>query len=148
MTADRYAWDITFPIGRAGEVFVAEVLAAERPGIEVKTDTEAAHTGNVYIEYECLKAEGWAPSGIADPALPGEGLWAFVLGSGVEGVVVVATVEAVRALARHYWTHDPRTRAECVRGTHPTRGVAVPLDRFLLGLVHAWAYTSASAEAG
>jgi len=145
MTADRYAWDITFPIGRAGEVFVAEVLAAERPGIEVKTDTEAPRTGRVFIEYECLKAGGWAPSGIADPALPGSGLWAVVLGSGVDGVVVVAPVEVVRALARHYWTHDPRSRAECTGGTHPTRGVAVPLDRFLLGLVHAWAYTSAEA---
>jgi hypothetical protein len=119
------AFDIDYEFGRQGELFVAsvvEALAAGDATVEVKRDAKIVHTGNVYIEYRCLRGGAYQPSGIADTKAD---LWAFVLPA---NVLIVAPVENVRELARR---HYPRRKAECVKGDHPTKGVAIPVGLFV-----------------
>jgi len=42
----------------------------------------------------------------------------------------VATVEQVREITRYYW-HHKKYRKECVRGSHPTKAVCIPVWLFL-----------------
>lgn len=113
-----------------------DLIAALRSGrVEVKTDERAAMTGNVDIEHECLRRDGWQPSGITTTKAD---LWAFVLGRGVIVAVPVEVVRRVHARA----LRDGRLR-ETTRGSHPTRGAAIPLT----GLI-SWCITEHTALRG
>lgn len=132
MTVDRLAqgyhpdFDIDAALGHQGELFVVDIRKAlERDDVEVKTDAVALRTGNVYIEYACLRGgTTWEPSGIATTKAA---VWAFVLGA----VVLAAATDDVRAVARRYY---PTHHRELNRGSHPTRGVAVPIPLYIKAL--------------
>ncbi len=118
------SFDIDYEVGRQGELFVSRVIDSLTGGsasIEVKTDERVAQTGRVYIEYACQRRGRYEWSGIATTRAD---LWAFVLPA---NVLIVAPVESVRALVRRRW----QNRAECSRGSHPTRGVVVPVGLFV-----------------
>lgn len=126
-------WDIDLAIGKQGEMLVHGIADALRDGssIEVKTDEAAAKWGRVYVEYECLKASGWAKSGIA--ATEAE-LWAVVLGG---DVVVIAPTWRWKNAVRARWRANPFWRKELKRGSHPTKGVVLPLVDLLSDLMGA-----------
>lgn len=128
MTADRLAtgyqpdFDIDLAHGQQAEMFVSDIIAALRDQTaEVKRDDRAAQTGNVYIEYECLRGGEWQPSGISTTKAL---VWVFVLG----GLALAAPTATVAEVARR---HYPTSRRELTRGSHPTRGVVIPLDRYI-----------------
>lgn len=108
-------FDIDAEVGRQGELFIASVVdAARSASIEVKTDERAAITGNFYVEFECRGK----PSGIAVTSCE---LWAFVLGDSAWVVPVSTLKELARLRLRQGHVK------ECERGSHPTRGVIVPI---------------------
>lgn len=131
MSTDRLAagyqpnFDIDAQVGRQGELMVADVIAGLRDGsVEVKTDQKAAQTGNVYIEWSCRRRNDWHPSGIHPEATASE-MWAIVLGP----VVVVAPTAVMLRAARTAWAQG--LRRDCMRGSHPTRGVLIPIDSLI-----------------
>lgn len=114
-------YDIDYEAGRQGEFFVVDIIEAltsER--VEVKTDLMSQETGNVYVEYECLKRGKYVPSGIAVTEAP---LWVFVLECG-ELAVVIST-SRLKELAGDAYRNG--RKRECKKGSHPTRGVVIPL---------------------
>lgn len=128
MTAvDRHAhgyeprWDADFEVGRQGELWVQSIVESlAGDAREVKTDERFADTGNLYVEYECKRRGKYQPSGIATTEAP---VWAFVLQ--LDGVVLVVATDLLKQVARKQ--HSRGRTAECSRGSHPTRGVLVPV---------------------
>ena len=123
-------FDLDMQVGKQGELFVADIVDMLSNGtgeVEVKTDEMVSRTGNVYIEYACRRRDGWKQSGIATTQAK---LWAFVLPA---NVLIVAPVEAVRELARSEWVR-PASRKECIVGSHPNKGVVIPVGRFVMQL--------------
>lgn len=115
-------FDIDYALGHQGELYVQDIvrsLGTDR--IEVKTDERAMQTGRVFVEYQCKKLGGWASSGIATTQAE---FWAFVVGG---DTIVVCPMWRLKDAARRVWKSQPGLRVECVRGSHPTRGVAIPL---------------------
>ena len=118
-------FDLDYERGAQGELYVTDLVAALASGstsVETKTDDQIARTGNVYIEYACWRRGQWRASGIADTSAD---IWFFVLPA---NVAIAAPVAAVRDVARSQWATYQR---ECSRGSHPTKGVAVPLGKFV-----------------
>lgn len=133
-------FDIDLALGKQGELFVASIADALGSGsarAEVKTDAMIARTGNVYIEYECQRRDGWHPSGIASTTAQ---IWVFVLPA---NVLVAAPVENVRERCRTSWWRSDYRR-ECLVGSHPTKGIAVPVGKFVMDL---YKFTSAITKA-
>ena len=137
MTVDRLtpgyepSFDIDLEVGRQGELYVvdvAQMLADGTGRVEVKVDEQAARTGNVYVEYQCLRGGEWRPSGIATTSAH---LWAFVIAG---RVMVVAPTECVRSVAR---SHFPSRRKQMDRGSHPTRGLVIPTQTFIHEVIQA-----------
>lgn len=120
-------WDLDRARGEEAERYVAELrLLGER--VEVKRDDRALTTGNIFIEHACKSATGdWFPSGIETTKADA---WAFVFGK----VVLLAPTPGVRAAWQ--WGVDHRCLVECAVGSHPTKGVAIGIARFI-GLAHA-----------
>lgn len=117
-------WDVDRLRGEEAE----EMYRRTRTGIligeaEVKRDDQALNTGRAYVEYECLTADGWKPSGIATTRAA---TWVIVFWP----VVLAMPRWLVLNIARELW-RDDKNRRECRNGTHPTRGVVVGLHRFL-----------------
>jgi hypothetical protein len=137
MTSDRLSngyepdWDIDYAVGRQGELWAARVAEAIRTGanVEIKTDEAAAKWGRIYLEYECLYADGYRRSGLATS--PSE-LWATVLAG---DVIVIAPTWRYKHAARKAWRRGLRRVLD--RGSHPTRGVVVPLSNLLDWLMEA-----------
>lgn len=128
--ADGYEprFDIDYEAGRQGELFVARVIDAVKDGsAEVKTDERAADTGNVYLEYECRYRGEWRRTCIA--TTPAE-LWCHVIGE----VIIVAPTVRVREVAR-YFGRFPSYRRELTRGSHPTKGICIPINEFVRLLI-------------
>ncbi len=124
-TIDRLAegyvpqFDIDAEYGRQGELLVLDIIQALKTGsVEVKTDARALDTGNVYVEYQCKGR----PSGISTTQTE---VWVFVVGD----IALAVPTERLRQLARHYYRDETRRAARRV-GSHPTRGVLVPLVAF------------------
>jgi hypothetical protein len=136
-TADRLSpgyepnFDIDLKRGQQGELYTADIidaLAEAKGQVEVKTDERALQTQRVYVEYECRKFGGWEKSGIAISTAE---FWAFVLGG---DTVVISPTWRVRNASRRLWRDQPGLRVECRRGSHPTKGIAIPLKYLLLEL--------------
>lgn len=123
-------FDLDMAIGRVGELWVRnirEVLECGR--LEVKTDLKALQTGNLYVEYECRRKAGQAPSGLAETKAEA---WVFLLHP--EPLAIVVGVDVLRAVCRELYrvTNGNGThpyRREETDGSHPTKGVIVPIRR-------------------
>lgn len=132
MTYDRLAdgyvpnWDIDSAVGRQGELLVADIIQALRDGasIEIKTDDAASKYGRIYLERRCLYGGQYLPSGIANTSAE---LWAQVLAS---EVVVIAPTWRFKQAALKAW-QSSALRKDMPRGSHPTKGIVIPL-RYLL----------------
>lgn len=132
MTTDRHVigynpdFDLDYEYGHQGELFVTSVAAAMQEGrVEVKRDGKFAETGNIYVEYSCLRRGAWRPSGLATTTAD---LWVFVLGDS-ECALVIPT-ERLKAICRRLY-RDGRV-AEERDGSHPTKGVLVKVSHVML----------------
>lgn len=132
MTLDRLSdgyeprFDIDYAFGKQAEFWVADIIRAigtER--VEVKHDARCADTGNVYVETECRRGGRWCKSGISTTTAE---LWAFVLDAG--SCCFFVSTERLKLVCRTLWK-DPTKRVECPRGSHPTKGLRVPVSRLL-----------------
>lgn len=124
-------FDIDYERDRQGELFVHDIIRLlQTESVEVKTDERAKDTGNVYVEYECLRGGEYVKSGLATTDADA---WVFVLEKG-DLAVFVSTL-MLRELAREAYKKG-RLR-ECVRGSHPTRGVVIPLAELVSAGTHA-----------
>jgi hypothetical protein len=85
--------------------------------IEVKHDKRAIELGTLYVEYECRGQ----PSGISTTQAD---LWVFVID--LSHCAIVLSTERLKDIARHAYK-DTRNHRECRAGSHPTKGVAIPL---------------------
>lgn len=132
--ADGYqpAWDIDLAVGKQGEMWVHHVIDAIQRGasIEVKTDEAATKWGRVYLEGRCLYGSQYRPSGLAATSAE---LWATVLAG---DVVVIAPTWRYRGAARRA-QGNPFLRRELTKGSHPTKGVVIPLQDLLRWLMDA-----------
>lgn len=123
-------WDVDLAVGKQGELYVASIADMLKDGtgrVEVKTDEKATKYERIYVEYECKKFGGWAKSGIATTTAD---IWAVVLGG--DTVLAVPTwrlKQAARRVAK-----NPMLRKECVKGSHPTKGVVIPFEVLLVEL--------------
>lgn len=114
-------WDIDRARGEEAEQLVRQMRSSLALGsCEVKRDDKAAQTGNVFIEQECFTAAGWKPSGLSETKATN---WVFVLFD--MRVIVWMPVWLLRNIAA------TGTPCECKTGSHPTKGVRVPVDRLL-----------------
>lgn len=121
-------FDIDMRYGEDGERVVSAFLHGLLDGtVEVKSDARAIETQRVYIEGECKRRDGWQPSGIRSTFAD---YWALVIG---ESVVIGIPSDVLRRI--YDKAHDPslRLQREEKDGSHPTRGVAIPL-----GLLIQW----------
>lgn len=115
-------WDIDRAVGLRGELHALSIREAFAQGsVEVKTDERAADTRHVFVEYEC----NGRPSGVATTEAM---VWAFIIGDRL----VAVPADTLLTLARKAY-ENPRNRVECVRGSHPTKGVRVRVSH-LAGL--------------
>ena len=124
MTMRQPNWDIDLALGAQSELWVGDIrrALAEKGTIEVKHDQPSLKNQHFYVEYECRGRDGkWRPSGIATTKAK---LYFFTFGDRPGGVVV-ATDWLMRAARVAY--KRPSARAECPRGSNPTRGVLVSL---------------------
>lgn len=138
MTSDRLAdgyvpnWDIDSAVGRQGEFYVLRIIEALKEGasIEVKTDDAASKWGRIYLERECLYGYEYKRSGLASTSAE---LWAQVVAS---DVAVIAPTWRYKQAARRAWK-SPGLHKELKRGSHPTKGVVIPLSHLLTWLMEA-----------
>lgn len=131
MTVDRFAkgyeprFDIDYEYGRQGELWidsVADALKTERA--EVKTDGRCQQTGNLYVEFECRRRDGWHRSGLATTEAD---VWVFVIGD--TGIAIVIKTEVLKAICRPLLKQGKV--AEERDGSHPTKGVLLPLSHLI-----------------
>lgn len=117
-------FDIDMQVGAQAELFVAHIIdsLSSRGVVEVKYDDRYLDTGNVYVEYECQRRDGWKPSGIAITKAP---FWAFVLG--MDTFCFVIATDTLKLACREKWNDDHYKR-ELKRGSHPTKGVILPVE--------------------
>lgn len=115
----RPEWDVDKARGEEAEALFRKMRTGLVAGTtEVKRDDRARDTGNFYVELECRRIDGWHPSGLATTKATA---WAFV-----SWPIVVAVPVWVLKLA----VAGARP-AECTVGSHPTRGVVVPMGELL-----------------
>jgi hypothetical protein len=126
--ADGYEprFDLDLEYGAQGELFVSDVADAIKAGmVEVKRDGRWHETGNLFVEFQCRKVSGrWERSGVL---ATDASLWVFVLGD-TETAIVVPT-PLLRDIARDLYRKG--NWKEQLRGSHPTRGVLIPLSRLV-----------------
>lgn len=131
-------WDLDREEGERNESLIQRLrngLLSET--IEAKIDRISPSTGNVFIEMMCNQANGWQPSGLQKTKANG---WAFTLGETVKtaGAVIVVPTERMRAFAMPLWEQGKYVKEmKPTRGSHPTRGIVVPLAMFIKEVVMA-----------
>lgn len=124
-------WDIDSKVGAQGEFFVVDIIQAlENGSSEVKTDEKAAQYQNIYLEYQCRVSGQWCPSGLATTEAE---LWNHVLLPGP--IAITVPVPLLRDVARHHYAAGHRREAP--KGSHPTRGITIPLACLLRDLLAA-----------
>lgn len=125
--ADGYEprFDIDHEVGKQGELFVSDLIAAlKSERVEVKTDLKAQKTGNIYVEFECKRRGTYVPSGISTTEAA---VWVFVLDMG--NLAVAISTHFLREIGRA--AYKAGKVRECLRGSHPTRGVVIPVAELL-----------------
>lgn len=122
-------FDKDWEYGRQGELWVVDLIESlKNDRVEIKRDRQYPTTGKLYVEYECMGRSGWYSSGIDATKAD---LWVFVLGSS-ESAIVVSTV-LLKALVERV-RRNPRFCREETDGSHPTKGVVLPLSFVLTAL--------------
>lgn len=112
-------WDVDKARGEEAEALFRKVRGGLLAGTtEVKRDDRTSQTGNVYIEYECRTATGWKPSGIATTKAT---TWVIY----TEPVMTVMPTWVLKKLCRKQFKE--KGHHECGNGSHPTRGVVIPI---------------------
>ncbi len=112
-------WDLDLAIGSRGESLVESIFTGGKR-LEVKTDIRALETGNLFLEYEALSSQGhWYASGVSSTKAD---YYVFVLGELVLAVAVGVLQQYVRDCQM-----NNRNLKEMRRGTHPTKGVVLPI---------------------
>jgi hypothetical protein len=125
-------WDVDRLRGEEAEAIWRKTRTWMANGTaEVKRDDKAHETGCIYVEYECLWADGkWHPSGIKTTKAH---LWVFF----VQPVIIALPVSVLKNVSREAW-RKPRGKVELSRGSHPTRGVRVPLNMLVARAIEGW----------
>jgi hypothetical protein len=122
--ADGYEprWDIDYELGRQGELWCSDIIDALKNGsVEIKTDEKALQTGRIYIEHECKGK----PSCIA---ISKAEIWGYKIGP----VTIFAPISSWRK-AHAKALREGRLRS-CSRGSHPTKGVVIPISLLIFWL--------------
>lgn len=119
-------WDITAEVGHQGQLWIKNLIDSFKGGFsEVKNDTRVLEFGSVYVEYKCLRGGKYRASGIATTESEA---WAIVC---VEReLAIVIAVDTLKKLVKEAWK-DPKNRKQLTRGTHPTRGVRIPISKLI-----------------
>lgn len=116
MSGYRPDWDVDKARGEEAEALFRKLRTGIVAGTtEVKRDDRARETGNFYIELECRRLDGWRDSGLRTTKATA---WAIV----VWPVVLAVPVWILRLAV------EGAKPADCKVGSHPTRGVIVPVD--------------------
>lgn len=124
-------FDLDRQVGEQGELFVHSIADALRSGlVEVKYEQAASKYGNVYIEFACRRGGQFLPSGIDKTE---SDLWAWVLGRDAPQIAVVAPVALARAVKERA-VREGAIR-NTIRGSHPTNGAVVSLEKLLRWLL-------------
>lgn len=114
-------WDIDSKRGHQAELWIKSIRSAISDGsIEVKRDERAFSTGNIYVEYQCLRKGKYRPSGLATSKAT---TWVFVLNN--ENLAIIISKEYLKKLGRK--AYKLGKLRECRGGSHPTKGVVIPL---------------------
>ncbi len=132
----RPDFDLDLTYGKKGEVFVRDYLnglLGDKDGrltVEVKSDRQWLNTGNVWIEVECKRSDGWHDSGIRASKADH---WTLVL---ADTVLLSVPTPVLRRIADKAWADissygKPLFRSEERDGSHPTRGVRLSTAYFL-----------------
>ena len=135
--ADRMAqgyqpnWDIDRAAGEQAQLWWADIKEMAAASDEVKADSWTSHTGNLYIEVQCLRGGIYVPSGLDTTSAEN---WTHILElpTGQRMAITIPTVLLRDVVAQR----RSRPLANQTRGSHPTRGVLVPLHwaiDYLLG---------------
>lgn len=117
-------FDLDYEKGRQAELWVKSIRdSLGSDSIEVKNDSKFVETGNIYIEYGCKKRGTMQPSGIQTTTSK---LWIQIL---VEGeLALIISTDKLREIARRLKEKHKRRQD---RGSHPTLGVAVPVEEII-----------------
>lgn len=110
-------WDLDLRTGEAAEALALDLITDDT--VEVKHDRLAKRTGNLYVETHCRTRGGWLPSGINTTKAT---VWFFVLDEAEKLMLCIGT-DVLRAHVRRFATRVLEEKD----GSHPTKGVGVPL---------------------
>ena len=101
---------------------MADIVAAlTEQRAEIKTDAWWPKTGRMYVETECMKADGkWHPSGINKTEAR-----VFVFVAGKHPWMLAIATESLRRAAAHALARHPGNGASQPRGRYKTKGVFV-----------------------
>ena len=98
-------FDIDYKVGRQGELWVVSIREAMQNGrVEVKTDEIWNGTGNIYVEYACLKRGKYRKSGLSVTTAD---IWVFVLRE--PELAIVFETETLKKLCKTAF-EDPANR--------------------------------------
>lgn len=121
-------FDIDYKAGEQGQLWVADVIdAMQSDRGEIKTDEKALLTKNAYFEWACQYRGQFELTGIAHTKAE---VWCHVIGD----VIVIAPKDVVLAAVRRYYAKGDWYHRNQTRGSHPTKGVIIPLSELLLAL--------------
>jgi hypothetical protein len=116
-------WDIDQALGAQSEFWVSDLRRALGEGtVEVKHDKPALKHQHWFVEYACQgRDRRWRRSGFATTKASVSVLTFGVLPGGL-----IVETEWLKRAGRFAFKR-PSARAECKRGSNPTRGVLVSL---------------------
>lgn len=118
-------FDIDYEYGRQGELFFQSIRKAmQEDRVEVKRDGRFAETGNLYVEFACLRRGTWTPSGIAVSTAEA---WSFVLGD--SEVALTLSTDLLKDICRMAYRQG--RIAEEKDGSHPTKGVLLKVSHLM-----------------
>lgn len=116
-------WDVDKARGEEAEELWRKTRTMLASGTaEVKRDDRALQTGNFFIEHACKTSRGWMDSGLKTTKAH---TWVFVCWP----ITVALPVWILRQL--HADAIKKGDLAECSVGSHPTKGVLIPVSSLL-----------------
>src|SRR5574341_1062342 len=119
MSGRQPNWDIDRASGATAELWIDDIRAVLTEGtLEVKRDVRAMTTGNLYIEYECLRRGRYEPSGISTTRADA---WVIVLEESALALVIETSFLKLLCGKPGVRTREERD------GSHPTKGYLLPL---------------------